>query len=115
VRVQLDGVFIPAEWCGEVGAAVGDYVRRQWPTSPALLRLAEELAVVASEVSDPGSREWYQPVSAPHTQGMTVSAYAKHIGRSERRVRQLIAEGHLPANQPGGPGTQWTILEEKTK
>jgi hypothetical protein len=112
------GVLIPSEWCAEIAGLLGQAIQVERRASPTLMGLVDEMVYVSEAVSATsadGFRDLPRLPEQTQNGGMTVKNYAKHIGRSERRVRQLIAEGHLPANQPGGPRTQWAILEEETK
>ena len=107
------GVLIPAEWCAEIGQHAGRSLRIDLHASPKLLELVDQLAAVGAAVSDAsgnGSRRLNPLPELPHTPGMTVTAYAKAVGLSDRRVRQMCAAGDVTAHKVHG---QWAIYEKE--
>ena len=112
--ISPPGVLIPAEWAAEVGQHLGRSLRIDGTTSPKLLELCDEL-VAAGEAattaaSTNGSRNLMSLPAPPQTAGMTVTAYARTVGLSERRIRQMCQTGQLPAHKTG---RQWSIETER--
>jgi excisionase family DNA binding protein len=104
--VASPGVLVPAQHCGTVARALGDWARRRYDTAsidPAVLVLVDELAAVAA-TTGPGQREATSPVAASRV--VTVREMAEVLHLSERTIRRHCASGRLPAHRRAG---RWLI------
>ena len=70
------------------------------------MRIVDELTAVSAE---PGGREAPRVVTVPDNAAMTVATFAERSGLSPRRVREMAAQGTIPATKHGHA---WSIHEE---
>ncbi len=114
--IRQPTVVIGASEAGPILAALAE-VRRHVEGSPALLALAEELREAAddwetlrsSAGSDRGTDR--APIAEPvaPSDWLTSKEAADHLRVSTRRVRALLADGHLAGQQRGG---SWFISRD---